>query len=589
MALVLVLGMLTTVMVAFGSVAAAQTTNAQLAFVNGTSTDPVSVTANGATVASDLAFAATSDFFVGEGGDYEIVYSDGSTLTGPIPSATAWAVVSGYGAGDATAAAYQVNIAEIPDGKGVVVVWNAQTVDSVITVDGAQETVPPGGRFGSPLTVDAGTTVAVNVDGVDASVAPAADEYIDVFGVSDVDAAAVGVAQAVIPSMTALLEALEPTPPPADPKVPDVAGQSAADATATLVAAGYDVAERTEASDSVEAGIAIRTEPAAGTELAAGSTVTLVVSSGSATVAVPDVVGKPVDDAVNEIESAGLATSIQEQTSEEVEAGIVIETNPRGGVDVAPGSEVIVVVSTGPEDVTVPDFLGMTVEEAEAAAEAAGLVVSFIEDPDDPDPNGFVVDQDPAAGEVVAAGSEVMLQLSPATEDAWASIKVEPGGILKAGGINFEPGSVSEVSVLDTNLVGKGIVEENGYWLTTIDITSLDPNLAYEVLVVGTAEDGSTYENSFKLPPTGETVVEPEPDEGVPTWVWFVLGGLLIAAIVIGIVLYNNHNSASTTTAAADTAAGASDEASAPPASDAGGDGSASGSPSDPSGGPSSG
>ena len=202
----------------------------------------------------------------------------------------------------------------------------------------------------------------------------------------------------------------------------------------------------------------------------------------------------------------------------------------------------MVVVSTGTEDVVVPDFVGMTVEEANEAAQIAGLEPVFVEDPDDPDPDGFVVEQDTVAGEVVPAGSEVTLQLSPATQDPWTSIKVEAGGLLKAAGLNFLPESVSEAVVIDSTVSGSAVVDDDGFWLITMSMAPLDPTIAYEMVVTGTAEDGSDYEQTFKVPAVGETVEEPVEDEGIPTWVWFVAGGILIAAIILGVVLVTNSS-----------------------------------------------
>lgn len=73
--------------------------------------------------------------------------------------------------------------------------------------------------------------------------------------------------------------------------VPDVSGQSEGDAQQALEDAGYVVEVTYEASDSVPAGETIRTEPAAGSELDAGQTVTIIVSSGAAEVPVTGMVG----------------------------------------------------------------------------------------------------------------------------------------------------------------------------------------------------------------------------------------------------------------------------------------------------------
>ena len=555
--LVLVLGLIATLVATMAGTAAGQEAQAQLAAVNGSFTDPVDVTANSVTIATGLGFAEAAEGVIVAPGDYTVAYS-GTEVTQPsLGAGTAGTVVSGFGEGDDTAKVYPVDVAEIPSGEAVAAVWNATTETVLISVNGSDPFELLAGE-GVPQEVTVGAEFTVQVGDVTRSVTAAGDNYIDAFVVSD--GTATDVAFAVIPSMSALIEALAGTPEPEpDPTVPDVAGQSAADATAALVGAGFDVAEMEQASDDVAEGVAIGTDPAAGTQAPAGTTVTLFVSTGPSTVEVPDVVGQPVADAVAELEGLGFTTSQEEQSSDDVEEGLVISTNPSGGTAVAPGTEVVVVVSTGPDDVEVPDFVGMTVDEANAAAETAGLEVTFVEDPDDPDPDGLVVEQDPAAGELVPAGSEVTLQLSPATQDPWTSIKVEADGVLKAAGLNFLPESVSEAAVIDTSVGGNTVVDDDGFWIITLSMDALDPNKAYEMLVTGTAEDGSPYEQTFKVPAVGEKVEEPVEDDSIPTWVWFVLAGVLVAVLVIGVLLITNANQDPSGDGGSDTDPGDSD------------------------------
>lgn len=73
----------------------------------------------------------------------------------------------------------------------------------------------------------------------------------------------------------------------ATPTVPDVSGMTQTEATTALEDAGYVVTVEQEASDTIPAGTIIRTEPAIGSELAEGETVTLVVSTGSASTDLP--------------------------------------------------------------------------------------------------------------------------------------------------------------------------------------------------------------------------------------------------------------------------------------------------------------
>ncbi|MGI9642898.1 MAG: PASTA domain-containing protein [Acidimicrobiia bacterium] len=551
--LMLVVGMIATLVVAVVGSASAQTAQGQLTAVNGASPDAVNVTADSVELASGLAFATAGSGVVvpGDGG-YKVSFSDGSEGTVAVGPSTAFNVVSGYGDGEESAKGYEIEVSPISDGQAKFAVWNATAADVTVTVNGSSTDLAPGA--GSALAETPPGDVTVAVGDVTETYSLAADNYLDVFVVND--GTSDSLASALVPSMTALIETLSGTePPPEDPTVPDVAGLSAADANAALVDAGFDVAETTQASDDVAEGVAIGTEPAGGSTAPAGSTVRLIISSGPSTVEVPDVTGQPVEDAVAELEGLGFTTTTEEQASEDVEEGLVISTNPRAGTAVAPGSEVVVVVSTGPEDVVVPDFVGMTVEEANAAAEAAGLGVTFVEDPDDPDPEGLVVEQDPAAGEMVPAGSEVTLQLSPATQDPWTSIKVEDTGVLTAAGLNFLPESVSEAVVVDTGVGGKTVVDDDGFWIITLSMDPLDPNKAYEMLVTGTAEDGSPYEQTFKVPAVGEKVEEPVEEESIPTWVWLLLGVLVVAAITLGVVLVTNSSGATEAEAAESGAA----------------------------------
>ena len=523
--------------------AAAQTASAQLAFVNGASTDAVTVTAAGPdqVTTEPILFATASEPFIVTPGTYDVEYSDGSIVELDVEPGTAWTVVSQL-TEPLTAVAFPVVTEPVPEGQAVVVVWNAETVPVQISVDGDTKQVAPGEQH-STLTVDAGTPINVTVSGVSDDIGTAADNYIDVFAVASADAT--GVASAVIGSMQALIDAL--APPPANAVVPDVAGLSAADATSAVLAAGFSsVAQSDEASDTVDIGLAIRTDPAAGTEVPVDETITLYVSSGVPTVTVPDVAGLVAGDAASALDDLGLVSATEEQPSDDVELGFVISTSPVAGTVVAVGTTVTMAVSTGPADVTVPSFLGLTSAEAQTLADQLDLALVVEEDADDPDPDGLVVEQTPPADEVVPAGTEVTVFLAPATEDPWTSIKLDPNRILTAAGINFQPGSTASTSVVDTSLTTTATVDTTGYWIATLDTNSLDPTVTFRVVVTGTAEDGSAYEQTFTLPPPGESVDEPDDSGGVPTWVWILLVVLLVAAAVLGTVLVMNNRNDST-------------------------------------------
>ncbi|MGH2733781.1 MAG: Stk1 family PASTA domain-containing Ser/Thr kinase, partial [Actinomycetota bacterium] len=145
----------------------------------------------------------------------------------------------------------------------------------------------------------------------------------------------------------------------------------------------------------------------------AGSLVFRIFSQGSETVEVPKVTGKPLDLARREIEAAGLSVRERREPSDTVAPDHVIEQDPEDGRKVSPDSLVELVISTGPEQVVVPDVRGKTREEAlrlleEARLRAGPPRTEFSADVEE----GRVIRQDPAPGERVDPGRSVDLTVS---------------------------------------------------------------------------------------------------------------------------------------------------------------------------------
>ena len=256
-------------------------------------------------------------------------------------------------------------------------------------------------------------------------------------------------------------------------------------------------------------------------------------------VEVPDVVGQDAADAQAALEAEGFVVETTETQSDTVEAGLVIDTNPSAGTEVAGGTTVVLTVSTGLGDVVVPDFSGMTISEATAAAEGVGLAITFVEDPNKPDPEGIVVSQDPEEGTTVEAGSEVVAQLSPAFDEAWTILVVDENRELTVTGINFKFNTSTLSAVVDTTISQNTGVGQSGSWTTKIDISSLDDSEHF-LNVTGVAEDGSDYEQTFKIPPAGQSSDQPHDgatDEGggFPWWGWLIIGLGVILAVVISV------------------------------------------------------
>ncbi len=197
--------------------------------------------------------------------------------------------------------------------------------------------------------------------------------------------------------------------------VPDVAGMEQAAAQAAIADAGLTVDAVTEQYHAtIPAGQVISQDPAAGAEVLPGSAVALMVSKGPEPVSVPDVVGMTQATAQAAIEDAGLTLgAVTEEYDATIPAGQVISQDPAAGAEVLPGSAVALVVSKGPEPVSVPDVVGMAQAAAQTVITDAGLTVGAVtEEYHATIPAGQVISQDPLAGSSVAPGSAVSLDVS---------------------------------------------------------------------------------------------------------------------------------------------------------------------------------
>src|SRR5881398_2814714 len=209
-----------------------------------------------------------------------------------------------------------------------------------------------------------------------------------------------------------------PSSPGPKVAVPNVVGQTQAAAASALTGAGLTVGAVTmQSSSTVAAGSVISESPPAGTKVASGSPVNLVVSTGStgtSQVAVPDVVGQTQAAAASAITGAGLTVgAVTMQSSSTVAAGSVISESPPAGTKVASGSPVNLVVSSGPAQIAVPNVVGQTQAAATSAITGAGLTVGAVTmQSSSTVAAGSVISESPPAGTKVASGSPVNLVVS---------------------------------------------------------------------------------------------------------------------------------------------------------------------------------
>jgi beta-lactam-binding protein with PASTA domain/predicted Ser/Thr protein kinase len=195
-------------------------------------------------------------------------------------------------------------------------------------------------------------------------------------------------------------------------EVPNVVGLSQADATRTLTDLGFQVEPKEETNDTVPPGEVFAQNPEEGVKADEGSTITITVSAGLPPVAIPDVVGQPIADARAALEGLGLVVTEQPEENEDVEEGLVISQDPAPTEEVAPGTEVILRVSSGPPEVEVPDVAGQSANEASNTLGRAGFTVQIQEEPSDDVAEGQVTRTDPPAGTPLPDGSAVTVFVS---------------------------------------------------------------------------------------------------------------------------------------------------------------------------------
>ena len=187
----------------------------------------------------------------------------------------------------------------------------------------------------------------------------------------------------------------------------DLAGLPEADAVGRLQAAGLTAAEPQRVADEeVAEGSVISLAEGTPQEAETGTAITLVVSTGPAPRVVPPVEpGSDPTAACNAIEAVQLVCASREEFSDDVEEGRVIGLDPGSGSEAARGATVEILVSKGPDLVVVPEVIGMSVADARAALNAAGLAVEVFPD----NAEGRVLEVDPQEGTELRRGETVSI------------------------------------------------------------------------------------------------------------------------------------------------------------------------------------
>jgi serine/threonine-protein kinase len=187
--------------------------------------------------------------------------------------------------------------------------------------------------------------------------------------------------------------------------IPDVHGQTFEQADTALRKLNLVAVRVDQDVPNVAPGTVVSTTPPAGTKVDKGTQVQVVVAR-EPPVPLPNVVGKDQVTATQILQAAGFQPFIVPTPSATVPAGTVVTTNPAPNTPTPKGTQVQVMVSTGPQTSTVPGVTGQQRDAAAAQLTSAGFNVIVNNCPMS---SSIVVSQNPAGGSSAPPGSQVTI------------------------------------------------------------------------------------------------------------------------------------------------------------------------------------
>ncbi len=201
-----------------------------------------------------------------------------------------------------------------------------------------------------------------------------------------------------------------------DIEIPDVKGMTVEQAESTLEDKGFEVKGKTkkEASDDVDEGKVIGTDPEIGESLKEGSEISLIVSSGSEKIEIDDYTGEDFDKVKEELEEAGirvLSDSKDVSASENVKENTILEQDVEPGTKLGDGDTITFVIPN--IYVSYPNFTDgtYTKDDVQKFCDENGLTLNVTEVEDQTKSDGAVIYQNMAAGSKVSKGANLRIKV----------------------------------------------------------------------------------------------------------------------------------------------------------------------------------
>ncbi len=242
-------------------------------------------------------------------------------------------------------------------------------------------------------------------------------------------------------------------------------------------------------SSEYDEGIVISSSVEEGTAIEPGASVVLTVSTGKSGIEVPDVTGKSKAEAVATLKSKGFQVKEQEQASDEVDAGDVISQDPEGGKTAASDAAITITVSTGPDQVEVPNLVGMTQSSATTKLSDSGLRVGNVTQQESDQSAGTVIGQSVDAGTTVDPDTAVDITVSSGRKQVTYSYNTP----IPAPTSEEDPNYVSGTQVYVVLIAADGTVLYNN------TVTSFPISVGFTGLSSGTGTLKMSYTDTITV------------------------------------------------------------------------------------------
>lgn len=264
------------------------------------------------------------------------------------------------------------------------------------------------------------------------------------------------------------------------------AGMSETTAQEKIQAAGLTFKAQQDPNTDKPKGTFIKQDPAGGTSVPKGTTITVWFSSGPESSVIPDVSGMTQSQAKQALQASGFSvSSISVENSATVAKDHVTRTNPAAGTSESEGSSVVLYISSG--ETSVPNVTGRNQNDAQSLLIKAGFNVTIQQQNSSTVPSNTVIGTNPAAGSIVPQGSMITLLVSngPQQTSVPAGLSGQSVATVKSAlnalglKVAVNPSNAQDIWTVDsvtgannTNLGNGGTVNAG----STVTITAQQPN-----------------------------------------------------------------------------------------------------------------